>query len=266
MTVTEFVSCCRLTGTQLVFEELFNTMHLADNLEHLRKTLPRFGHSLSSDRRVSLWMFGGYSLSHGPLNDIRLFDTRNLTWIQVTVESTPDAKMPQGRYFHGADVVASKQAIFVFGGLSKQGKADRTLDDFWKFDIQNQRWKEIDKDIIWPAPVSGHSLTSYRNATTESLILIGGVGAQAGFMNLVWEYKLERQRWEAWTTRGNGPLGIFGHSTVFHSDTNGLYVFGGYEYHWKRSVLSNNLYVLHYETRTWTELNMFSSSHVNVVS
>lgn len=45
--------------------------------------LPRFGHSLVTDRRGALWLFGGYSLSHGPLNDIRLFDTKNNTWMQV---------------------------------------------------------------------------------------------------------------------------------------------------------------------------------------
>jgi hypothetical protein len=45
--------------------------------------LPRFGHSLLTDRRGSLWLFGGYSLSHGALNDIRLFDTKNNTWMQV---------------------------------------------------------------------------------------------------------------------------------------------------------------------------------------
>lgn len=210
-------------------------------------------------------MFGGYSLSHGPLNDIRLFDTRNSTWMQVTVEST-DAKMPQGRYFHGADILHSKQAIFVFGGLTKQGKSNRTLDDFWQFDIQNQRWREMEKHIIWPAPVSGHTLTSYRNATSESLILIGGVSSQAGFMNIVWEYKLDREHWEAWETRGFGPLGIFGHSTVFHPDTNSLYVFGGYLFNIKQSVLSNLIYMLNYELRTWTELNTFSSSQFNVVS
>jgi multipile epidermal growth factor-like domains protein 8 len=71
----------------LVFTELFNTQLLGDdNLEHLRKTLPRFGHTLVGDRRGSLWMFGGYSLSHGPLNDIRQFDTKNNTWMQVSFE------------------------------------------------------------------------------------------------------------------------------------------------------------------------------------
>jgi len=30
--------------------------------------------------------------------------------------------MPQGRYFHGADIVHSKQSIYVFGGLTKPQK------------------------------------------------------------------------------------------------------------------------------------------------
>lgn len=211
-------------------------------------------------------MFGGYSLSHGPLNDIRLFDTRNGTWMQVTVDSTPDAKMPQGRYFHGADIFHSKQSIFIFGGFSKQGKGNRTLDDFWQFDLQNQRWKEIVKHYFWPAPVAGHTLTSYRNATSESLILIGGISPQAGFLNMVWEYKLdEQEHWEAWMTRGKGPMGIFGHSTVYHSGTNGLYVFGGYVINDKKTVLSDSLYLLHYGNRSWTELNKFSPPQINVL-
>lgn len=79
------VDCGTLIRTEnLVITELFNSQMLSDSLEHLRKTLPRFGHSLVADKRGSLWMFGGYSLSHGPLNDIRQFDTKNNTWMQVS--------------------------------------------------------------------------------------------------------------------------------------------------------------------------------------
>lgn len=210
-------------------------------------------------------MFGGYSLSHGPLNDIRLFDTRNLTWMQVTVDSTPDAKMPQGRYFHGADIVHSKQAIFIYGGLTKS--PNRTLNDFWRFDIQNQRWREIRRDGDWPGSLAGHTLTSYKNDTSESLILIGGISPTVGLLNnIVWEYKFDKNTWELWSVRGKGPSGVYGHSTVFHADTNALYMFGGYIFNGGRTVLTNNLYMLHYETRTWTELNAFSSSLVNLVS
>lgn len=73
----------RLNGSQIVFAELFNTQFLAPQMEHLSKNLPRFGHALVADHRRGLWMFGGYSLSHGPLNDIRLFDILNSTWMQV---------------------------------------------------------------------------------------------------------------------------------------------------------------------------------------
>lgn len=238
--------------------ELFNTQHLADNLEHLKKTLPRFGHSLSADRRGSLWMFGGYSLSHGPLNDIRLFDTRNSTWMQVTVDSTPDAKMPQGRYFHGADIIHSKQAIYVFGGLTKSSATatNRTLDDFWQFDIQNQRWKEIERDVNnWPASVAGHTLTSYRNASIESLVLIGGLSPPNGFLNAVWEYRLDLEQWESWQTRGKGPVDVIGHSTVFHAPSNSFYVYGGIDA--REFRMKNRLYALNYDTKTWVDLNLF---------
>ncbi|KAJ8956844.1 hypothetical protein NQ318_014258 [Aromia moschata] len=252
----------KATLSQIIFTELFNTIRLADNFEHLRKTLPRFGHSLVSDRRGSLWMFGGYSLSHGPLNDIRLFDTRNLTWMQVTVESTPDAKMPMGRYFHGADIVHSKQAIFVFGGLTKKVKKfyNRTLDDFWKFDIQNQRWSEVERGSFWPPALYGHTLTYYRNSSQESLIVIGGGSPLGGFLNLVWEYKLEKEQWQPVYTKGQGPAGILGHSTVYQAQTNSLYVFGGILFERQQSIVSNNLYVLNYDIKTWTELNSLGTS------
>ncbi|XP_050307632.1 multiple epidermal growth factor-like domains protein 8 [Anthonomus grandis grandis] len=255
------------TKLQLVFLELFNTERLSDNFEHLRKTLPRFGHSLVADRRGSLWMFGGYSLSHGPLNDIRLFDTKNISWMQVTVESTPDARMPQGRYFHGADIVHSKQSIYVYGGLTKAQKnfKNRTLNDFWQFDVQNQRWGEveIERGGKRPPAVYGHTLTYYRNADREEfLILVGGDSPHSGFLNNVWEFAVEKNVWRAINTKGNGPAGIFGHTTVFHPQTNSLYVFGGYVYDRQVSILSNSLYRLEYETQTWIELTGSNTRNV----
>lgn len=204
-------------------------------------------------------MFGGYSLSHGPLNDIRLFDTKNLTWMQVTVESTPDAKMPMGRYFHGADIVHT-QTIYVYGGLTKKQKNfnNRTLDDFWQFDIQNQRWSEIEKKYLWPPTVSGHTLTYHKSQ--ESLILIGGVSPKGGFLNLVWEYKLDKEQWQPLNTKGVGPAGIYGHTTIYHSQSNNLFVFGGIVFEKEQSIFSNNLYMLNYETKTWTELNSLGLS------
>lgn len=249
-----------------MFTELFNSEFLADQLDHLRKTLPRFGHSLVADRRGSLWMFGGYSLSHGPLNDIRLFDTKNSTWMPVTVESTSEASMPQGRYFHAAEIVHSRQQIYVYGGLSMkeegvQGLSNNTLSDFWKFSLQNQHWMQIVDDSMSrnePPPLAGHTLTLFRDGgESESLVLIGGFSPKYGYLDIVWEFNLETEKWDAVQTVGNGPLGVYGHSTVFHSKSKSFYIFGGYTYAINRTFISNKLYTLNYKTKTWSVLPPF---------
>lgn len=68
-----------------MFTQLFDAARLSadSQVDHLRKQLPRFGHSLVVDTRGSLWMFGGFSLTNGPLNDIRLFDMKNNSWMPV---------------------------------------------------------------------------------------------------------------------------------------------------------------------------------------
>ena len=46
-------------------------------------------------------------MSRGPLNDIREFETKNLTWLQVNVHIHPgggESSLPPGRYFHAAEV------------------------------------------------------------------------------------------------------------------------------------------------------------------
>ncbi|XP_058808805.1 multiple epidermal growth factor-like domains protein 8 isoform X2 [Phymastichus coffea] len=255
-----------IKNNQLVFTELFNSEFLSDQLDHLRKTLPRFGHSLVADRRGSLWMFGGYSLSHGPLNDIRLFDTKNSTWMPVTVESTSEASMPQGRYFHAAEIVHSRQQIYVYGGLSMkeegvQGLSNNTLSDFWKFSLQNQHWMQIvdhSPSRKEPSPLAGHTLTLFRDGgESESLVLIGGFSPRFGYLDTVWEFNLETEKWDVVQTVGNGPLGVYGHSTVFHSKSKSFYIFGGYTYAINRTFISNKLYALNYKTKTWSVLPPF---------
>lgn len=242
---------------QLIVTELFNTLLLSDSYDHLRKTIPRFGHSLNADKRGSLWMFGGYSLSNGPLNDIRQFDTKNSTWMQVTVDSTPEAKMPQGRYFHAAEIFLSRQTIYIHGGLTSNGKgqANEILGDFWQFSIQNQRWDEILMNgTIQPPSLMGHTLTYVKVDEKESLILIGGTTPNSTNQLQLWEYNLTHGKiWKKLIAGGARMTEIFGHSTVYHSASQVLYIFGGII----SSKPSNTLYALHLEKLYWTELPTF---------
>lgn len=221
--------------------------------------MPRFGHSLVTDRRGSLWMFGGYSLSHGLLNDIRLFDTKNNTWIPVTVDSTRGVSMPQGRYFHAAEIINLRREIYIFGGIgSVFGSENQTLNDFWKFSIKHQRWCYVKTENV-PPSVAGHTLTFMKDVETENLFLIGGFGANQGFLNKIWYFSLKTENWHFLNTSGTVPRGIFGHTTVYHSISESFYIYGGYlfsEFDNKR-IYSNRLYAFHYPTLKWHLLPTF---------
>ncbi|XP_058056317.1 multiple epidermal growth factor-like domains protein 8 [Anopheles bellator] len=241
----------------VVFTELFNSHLVSEAFEHLRKTLPRFGHSLVADRRGSLWMFGGYSLSHGPLNDIRQFDTKNNTWMQVTVDSSPEDRMPQGRYYHAAEIVSSRQSIFIYGGLSRNG----TLADLWQFGLQTQRWSLVGQNGTRPPALAGHTLTLVRDGEGggEQLLLIGGFSIDRGLQNRVWMYGLTAGSWSVVTTFASGrtPGGLYGHTTVYHAPSQAVYVYGGIRTVDGVSSVSNRLFAFSVPDRSWTELPPF---------
>lgn len=251
---------------QIEISELFNSQLISDGLDHLRKTLPRFGHSLAADKRGSLWMFGGYSLSHGALNDIRQFDTKNSSWMQVTVDSTAEAKMPLGRYFHAADIVHIQQMIYIYGGLRSieerpkihsETQHNHVLDDLWQFSIANQRWDEVEltDTSIKPPPLAGHTMTYIKQ---DNLLIIGGFSPKNGLENHLWTLNLVSLKWNRLASKGKGPNGIIGHSTAHHITTHTLYIFGGYEFIDNRTKLINKLYTFNYDTLTWTVLPEFT--------
>ncbi|KAL7013836.1 hypothetical protein ACKWTF_015609 [Chironomus riparius] len=265
--------------TSIVIHELFNTLTVSQNLSHLKKTLPRFGHSVNADRRGFLWIFGGYSLSNGALNDIRQFDTRNRTWMQVTVDGTL-AKMPLGRYFHAAEI--SKQSIYIYGGLNNEFEV---LDDFWVFNVHEHRWTEVDvdsgnqslcKNVICGSPgaLAGHTLTAVKAEENEALILIGGyknstavnetlqkslettteipaIEPQNLNFSIVWEFNFEKKIWTNLNISGNGPKLIFGHSVSYHSQSQVLYIFGGYQLINGKILMSKNLFTLRKLNGKW---------------
>lgn len=240
---------------------MFNTIKISASYEHLKKMIPRFGHSLVIDRRGSLWMFGGYSLSHGALNDLRLFDTKNKTWVQVTVDSTKDISMPRERYFHAAEIVHSRSEIYVYGGISSKnelnsGPINNILGDFWKFTIKNQRWNHI-KSSCNPPPVTGHTLTLMKNWETEYLVLIGGFSKELGFLYEIWIFNLEEDFWSTIPVSPKRNFGVYGHSSVFHEPTKSFYIYGGYTSNPNTDFYSNQLFAFHYPSCSWTLLPTF---------
>lgn len=196
----------------IVITELIDPQKLVDGLEHLRTVLPRLGQSLVVDHRGSLWLFGGYSMSRGPLNDIREFETKNLTWLQVTVHIQPgvgggESSLPPERYFHAAEYVNSQRSLYVYGGMGRRDRGSSDfLSDFWKFDINSRRWLELENRDSVP-PLAGHTLTLRHDAEHQTLVLVGGFSPQYGFMEKVMEYNPENGAWTVLNTTGTPPIG-----------------------------------------------------------
>jgi multipile epidermal growth factor-like domains protein 8 len=256
--------------TSIVAQELFSTLTVTKNLNHLKKTLPRFGHTVNADRRGYLWIFGGYSISNGALNDIRQFDTKNHTWMQVTVDGS-DTKMPTGRYFHAAEI--TKHSIYVYGGI---GNDYKVLSDFWMFNIQEQRWSEVEiSSTESPGALAGHTMTIVKVDENERLLIIGGYknisktdtkSSEIPLIShhnhqIVWEFDFDEKSWKKLNTSGSSPAVIFGHTTSYHLPKHLLYIFGGYQFANGNIEMTNRLYSLS-RTKdgmwTWNFLPIFN--------
>ncbi|XP_047489262.1 multiple epidermal growth factor-like domains protein 8 [Penaeus chinensis] len=233
---------------QVVVTELFVPENVAPSHSHLTKVLPRMGHSMVVDHHYSLWIFAGYSLSRGPLNDIQQFDTLNKTWVQVTV-NVQEGQPPPSRYFHAAAYVVTQREMYVYGGLNES----EFLDDFWRFNIVTESWKKLHTHPKLPA-LAGHTLTYHSDAESQSLVLIGGASSVFGFLDEVWEYDLRNEEWKMVETRGAKPFGLYGHSTVYHESTKTFYVHGGQSFKVDVVDHSSDLYALDYNRKKWSVL------------
>ena len=50
-------------------------------------------------------------------------------------------------------------------------------------------------------------------------------------------------------------LGLYGHSAVYHADSDTIYVFGGFEYMTDKTLASGNLYGLDIKRKIWSLLS-----------
>lgn len=171
--------------------------------------------------------------------------------------------MPQGRYFHAADIQHSKQNIYVYGGMtgmSQNNASETVLDDFWKFSITNQRWREVEvSSEIRPPPLTGHTLTLIKDGDHDLLVLIGGFSAINGFSQYTYIFNLTTTQWSKLEPNGSSPIGIYGHTAVFHAISQSVYVFGGYVFHGNdKTTMSNKLFALNVAQRSWSEIPIFS--------
>lgn len=241
-----------VSSGEIFITTLIDVERLSQQTDNLARLLPRMGHTMIADHQKSLWVFGGWSNTRGVLSDVLEFNSNTSLWEEITVKSQPLGKHipPSGRYFHAAAYVASLRAIFIYGGFTDSGE-QKVLGDFWVFNIISRHWSLAPTTSRMPPPLAGHTLT---NRADNSLILIGGCDMHYGFLEKVYEYDLMSGQWSILNVTGAFPIGVYGHTTVYHGPSESFYVYGGIEYKMNKTEVSKALYAFHYPSKRWTVL------------
>uniref|UniRef100_S4R8P8 Multiple EGF-like-domains 8 n=1 Tax=Petromyzon marinus TaxID=7757 RepID=S4R8P8_PETMA len=185
----------------------------------------RFGHSLVAGPSKTLLLFGGYSPSLGIIGDLHSFHFTEVQPSSMVAAAGGSASLsPSARYFHAAAWFGARGLMIVVGGITSAGVAN----DTWAFNTSALTWQRSvhHKSGTLP-PVAGHTLSEREG---DSLLLVGGYSQENGFNSHVYEYSAARAAWLPLATGGSPPTGLYGHTSVYHSATQALFVNGGYRY------------------------------------
>lgn len=240
-------------SNSLVWETLLDTQ-LTVNQAH--RFLHRMGHSLVSGPQGNLWMYGGLSLSEGILGNIYRYSVSEHRWTQMLTSSVEEGSTPSPRYHHASALLSSHDSgsgshgashnfMLVVGGVTQNGVAM----DTWSLNLSSLVWREH-KSTVLP-PLAGHTLTVRRDS---SVLLIGGYSPENGFNHHLLEFSPHTGNWTIAPHIGTPPTGLYGHSAVYHEQTDAIYVFGGYRFHVETVEPSGELYSLYYPNLTWSLL------------
>ncbi|XP_010892421.2 multiple epidermal growth factor-like domains protein 8 [Esox lucius] len=242
-----------LDSGSIVWETLLDTQLTASQAHRF---LHRMGHSLVSGPQGTLWMYGGLSLSDGILKDVYRYSVSERRWTQMLTSPGEEGSTPSPRYYHSSALLASHDPLsgvqgtthnlmLVVGGVTQTGVAM----DTWSLNLSSLVWKEYKSSVL--PPLAGHTLTVRRET---SVLLIGGYSPENGFNHHLLEFSVHSGNWTVAPHTGTPPTGLYGHSAVYHEQTDAVYVFGGYRFHVETVEPSGELYSLYYPNLTWSLL------------
>ncbi|XP_075678813.1 multiple EGF like domains 8 [Dermatophagoides pteronyssinus] len=169
-------------------------------------------------------------------------------WIQL--DNQNGKNFPTNRYLHASTMIDDK--LYVYGGVDLH--TNQVLVEFWSasfiFDHdQNNliKWINLTAADSKPPPLIGHTLTGIQlgQSKQDALILIGGYSPQNGYSSNQYVYLMKENQWILLKTKGSSPLGIIGHSTVYHHESGKIFIFGGLDFKESHKwAISNTIYQL----------------------
>jgi hypothetical protein len=152
----------------------------------LSSTSIRLEHPLITQLYTTLVLHGDWSATESllyKLSQTGLFDAYlnagqpHAIWKRLNAVDA-DGDAPSKRGGHAMCIDQGKQVIYLFGGWDGQ----KSLDDFWQYDIQEEKWKVLSHSTSseknGPEPRSCHKMVF--DAKTGCIYLLGRLGDKDG--------------------------------------------------------------------------------------
>ena len=129
----------------------------------------------------SVYVFGGWSSTLGPLNELWRLDAASFRW-SVLTNGTSGRPEPPGRHSHSAVKVSSD--LMIFGGRTESSY----LDDLWRFDVAKREWTVVEQDAFDSRPRRRASQVAVPGG--GGLLLWGGYTEAEGYQSDTWQVRL----------------------------------------------------------------------------
>lgn len=158
----------------------------------------------------------------------------------------PDGDVPAGRRDHSLVVDQAEELVYLFGGRA----GNEPLNDLWAYDINENRWTEIEPDGDVPAARFGHN--ALFDETQQLMVIFGG---QAGttFYNDVWIYDPVANVWAEISPgdEDGTPRPRYGSAGAVRAGGSGLYVSHGFT----NSGRFDDTWLFNVQTGRWSDVS-----------
>jgi N-acetylneuraminic acid mutarotase len=208
---------------------------------------PRTGHGGVFMPDQCLYVFGGNTLNTF-LDDLVRFCLHKNRWETINKRGT----WPSGR--HGHAIARYQEGFYMYGGIVDSQVHSEQL---WWFDTVSLTWHFIETTSqIQPPRLASHSLTAVED---KWLYLFGGQMVDKEFTSDIFRIDIANPvQWEKVNVVGGkeSTRRLSGHSTVYHSPSKSLLIFGGFTPSYARFPKRTNLlHSFHIEQNQWNQIN-----------
>ncbi|KAK3739855.1 hypothetical protein QZH41_009102, partial [Actinostola sp. cb2023] len=190
-----------------------------------------------------LWVYGGYSLTDKPFNNLVRYSFSRNIW-EIVVSSSNSSDEPSSRYGHS--LVVYNNSLIIFGGIVK----GRTVNELWSFSVITRLWTSKASSV--PMPVSGHTAT----IVNTKMIVLFGYGPMFGFTPCIQEYDIVTNKWKI--VKLTMKEGTYGHTSLYDPITKLIYIHGGRS----KNGYSDMLYSYNPVTNHWNHLSRSKSMYL----